>query len=103
MDDLALQISEVDDVEVNQPERSHARRGKVQSQRRTESTSADAEHTRCLELLLTIKPDFGHDEVPRIPQDLVFSERIGCESGSGHTSSLRRSERLFESGDWAIG
>ena len=46
MDDLALEVRLVDDVEVDDPDRADPRRGEVEGRRRAEAAGADEEHLR---------------------------------------------------------
>src|SRR5205823_4383846 len=64
--DLALQIAEVDDVEVDQAEAAHTGGGKIQAQRRAEAAGADQQYRRRLEALLPFDADLRHDEVPAV-------------------------------------
>ena len=77
VDDLALQVGEVDDVEVDDAERADTGGGQVQRQRRAEAAGADAQHARGLQLLLALHADLGHDQVARVAQDLVVGEGNG--------------------------
>ena len=70
MQQLALQVAEVDDVEVDDADAADARRGHIHGRRRSKSACADAEDASRLQLLLTIHADFRHDQVPRIALDL---------------------------------
>src|SRR5438874_921575 len=91
VDDLALQIGEVNDVEVDDSQRSYSRGGQVHSQRRTQPSSADTEHARGLELLLAIQRDLRHYDVPAVAEQLFF--RKLCASGrwwSGFQSDSTR-------------
>src|SRR4029077_5440902 len=51
MDDLALQVSEIDDVKVDDAERAHTRCRKIERQRRSQATGADTQHARSFQLL----------------------------------------------------
>ena len=46
VDDLALQVAEVDDVEVDEPQRADAGRGEIQRRGRAQPAGADAQHAR---------------------------------------------------------
>ena len=74
VNDLALQIGVIDDVEVNNAERADAGRAEIKRQRRAESARADAEHLRGFQLELPRHADFRHDQVARVAQDLVVIE-----------------------------
>src|SRR5205814_1113988 len=77
VDDLALKVGVIDDVKVHEAEGTHARSGEIERQGRAESTGADAKNLRSLELELALHADFGHDQVARVAEDLVVSERHG--------------------------
>ena len=91
VDDLALQVAGVDDVEVDQAEGADAGRGEVEGERRTEPAGADAEDFGGLELLLALHADFGQDEVARVAGEFVVGELREGDGfgGGGHGSSLR--------------
>ncbi len=74
MNYLALQVSEVNDVEVHDAQPSHARGGKVKRQRGTQPSRADAEHFRSLQLKLPFHADFRHDEVTAVAKNFVFAQ-----------------------------
>jgi hypothetical protein len=78
VDDLALQIAGVDDVEVDQAESADAGRGEIERQRRAQAAGADAEHARGFEAALALHAHFGQDEVAR-----VAGEVVGGEFGQG--------------------
>ena len=75
MDDLPLQVRVIDDVEVDHAKRAHASRRQIERQRRTQPTGADAQHLRGLDLLLPLHAHFGHDQMSRVAQDLIFVQR----------------------------
>src|SRR5213593_4186113 len=54
VEDLTLQVGLVDDVEVHEPERAHARRGEVQRRRRAEPARAYEQDAGGLELFLPL-------------------------------------------------
>ena len=81
VNDLALQIGVIDDVEINNAERAHARRAQIKRQRRAQASGADAEHLRSLDLELALHADLGHDQVARVAQDLVVVESYGSDFG----------------------
>ena len=72
--DLALEVALVDDVEVDQPDGAHARRRQVQTERRAEAARADQEHARRFQPLLPDLADLGDDEVPAVAQYLRVRE-----------------------------
>ena len=88
VDDLALQICEINNIEIDNTERSDARGGQIHGDGRAQSAGADAEHLRLLQLELPFHADLGQDEVARVAQDLVVGESGGlCHCTSCHRSS----------------
>ena len=79
VDDLALQVGVVHDIEVHDAERAHAGRAQIQRQGRTQSARADAEHPRGFQLELPFHADLGHDQVARVAQNFVVAK--GCGFG----------------------
>ena len=74
VDDLALQIRFVDDVEVDEAEGADAGGGEVEGERGAEAAGADAEDPRGLELLLAFHADLGEDQVARVAGDLFVGQ-----------------------------
>ena len=72
VDHLPLQVGKVDDVEIDDPDPSDARRGQVQSQRRAQPAGAHQQHLGGFQLLLPFHPDFGNDQVAAVAQDFVL-------------------------------
>src|SRR5690349_8519715 len=72
MKDLALQIAEVDHVEVDEADRSDSGGCKVERGRRPEPSCADAKHASGFQLLLPLQPDFRHDQMTAVAADLVM-------------------------------
>ena len=64
VDDLALEVGQVDDVEVDHADRANARGRQVEGRRRTETARADQERLRVQQLLLPLGADLGDEEVP---------------------------------------
>ena len=69
--DLPLQVGQIDDIEVDDTQRAHTGRRQIQSHRRAQASSSDAEHACLLQLELTLDADLGQDEVARVAQGLV--------------------------------
>ena len=87
VNDLALKVGEIDNVEIDHTERAYARSREIQSQRRTESTRAHAKNLRSFQLELPIHADFGHDQVARIAENFIIAKRgsgASCFSKSCH-------------------
>ena len=77
VDDLALQVRLVDDVEVDDPERADPGGGQVEQRGRAEAAGADDQHLGVLQPLLAGHADVRDDQVPRVAADLVDSELAG--------------------------
>ena len=92
--DLALEIREIHNIEINQTELAHARGRKIQAQRRTEPSRADEQNLGVFQFELPVHPDFRHDEMAAIAQNLLFGKTCSglCAglrlSACGHCDSL---------------
>ena len=75
VDHLPLQVGEIDDVEIHQPDAPDAGRGQIQAQRRAQAAGADQQHFGVLQLELPFHADFGHDQVAAVAQDFVLRKR----------------------------
>src|SRR5262249_39811625 len=78
---LALQVAEVDDVEVDGAEAPAAGRGGVQRGGRAGPAGADQQHGGGLEALLPLQPDLGHDEVAAVALHLLRGQGGGAGAG----------------------
>ena len=76
MDDLALQVRFVDDVELDDPDGPNAGRGEVQQRRRSQPACADDQHAGVLQPLLTVQAQVGDDQVAAVARDL-FARQLG--------------------------
>src|SRR6266571_2431008 len=72
--DLTLEIREIHNIEINQTELAHARGRKIQAQRRTEPSRADEQHLGVFQSELPVHPNFRHDEMAAIAQNLLFGK-----------------------------
>src|SRR5688572_30856087 len=72
---LALEVRAVDDVGVDDPEMSDARRREVHRDRGSEAAGADDEHPGLLEPPLAVRTDTRKDEVPAVSSQLLGRER----------------------------
>src|SRR6185295_19928254 len=81
MDDLALKVSEIDDIEIDDAKLAYSRGAEIQRQRGTESTRADAKHLRGFEFLLPLERDLGHDQMPAVSQNLIVIQFDGARGG----------------------
>ena len=66
VDHLALQVGDVDDVVVDDPESADARGRQVQRRRRAEPARPEQQHLRVEQLLLTLDPNLREQKVPRV-------------------------------------
>ena len=71
---LALQVREVHDVEIDKAHGANACGGQVKSDWRAQSACADAEHLCGLEALLALHGYFRHDEMPRVASHFIVAE-----------------------------
>ena len=78
--DLALQVRQVDDVEVDDADRADAREREVERDRRAKPARADDQHLRTQDLALTGRPNLLHDDVARVAVHLLRREhaRFAC-------------------------
>src|SRR5207245_1687122 len=82
MQDLALKIAEVDDVEIHDADSADPSGRQIQPQRRSQASSADEQNTRCFKALLPVHPHFWHDEMPAIAGHFLGSQIQTLGSGS---------------------
>src|SRR3972149_3083333 len=87
VEDLALQVREVDEVEVDDADGADAGEGQVESDGRAEGAGADDEHLRVDDLALTDAADLGHDDVPRVARHLLRRQRKARAVVSGWGAS----------------
>ena len=77
VDDLALEVRRVDDVELHDPQGAHTGGGKVEQGRAAEAACPDHEHLRVLEPLLPRHPDIGDDQVAAVALHLILGQLGG--------------------------
>jgi hypothetical protein len=77
VDDLALQVALVDDVEVDDAEGADAGRGQVHQGRRPEAAGTDRQHPGVLEALLPRRGDVRDDQVAAVAHDLCAGQLGG--------------------------
>src|SRR5207302_9256357 len=92
--DLTLEIGEVDNVKVYQPEFAHARGRKIQAKWCAEPARADEQYLGVLQLELPLHADFWHDQMAAVAKDF-FVRKARCRfcaglrlCGRGHCGSL---------------
>ena len=74
VDDLALQVGLVDDVEVDETDGPDAGGGEIEGERCSEAAGSNAENLCGFELLLAFHADLREDEVARVARDLLIRE-----------------------------
>ena len=74
VEDLSLQVGEIDLVGVGQGQAADACRGEVKRGRTAEAAGADDQRGGGTELLLTLDPDLGKEDVPAVPEELLVSQ-----------------------------
>ena len=72
---LAVQVRGVDAVEVDDPERAHARGREILRGRAAEPARADQQHARVEQRALTLEADLGQDQVAPVAIVLLGRER----------------------------
>ena len=60
---LALEVGQVDRVVVDDPERADPGGGQIQRRRRSQPTGAEQQHLGVEQLLLTLDPDLGEQQM----------------------------------------
>ena len=75
VDDLALQVADVHDVVVDDPDRPDAGRREVLQHRRTEPAGADDAHARVPQPPLPVDADLREQQVPRPARELLTGQR----------------------------
>src|SRR5215471_11274630 len=74
VNDLSLQVSEVNYVEIDNPHPPNTGGRKIKREGRTQASSSDTQDFRRLDLFLTFQSDFRHYQMPAVPQYLVSIE-----------------------------
>ena len=77
VDDLALQVGLVDDVELDDADRADSGGREVQQCRRAETTGSDHQHPGVLQPFLTVQAEVGNDQVTAVAGDLVAGQFSG--------------------------
>ena len=72
--DLALQVAQVDRVEVDEPDRADPRRGEVEGCGAAETAGTDEEHASVEQLGLTLGADLGNEQVAAVALLLLRRE-----------------------------
>ena len=74
VDDLALEIGEIDGIEIDETEASNARGGEIHGDGGAESAGADAEDAGGFDALLAGEADFRENQVPRVAADFFIAQ-----------------------------
>ena len=74
VDHLALEVGEVDHVEIHEPDLADASRGQVEAERSAEAAGAHQQHLGGFQFLLPLDADLGNDQVAAVAQDFVLGE-----------------------------
>ena len=77
MDDLALEVADVDDIEVDDADGPDAGRGEVERRRRAEAAGADEQRLRAQQLRLALGADLGDEQVAAVALLLVRGQDDG--------------------------
>ncbi|GAC1505253.1 MAG: hypothetical protein NVS1B3_03220 [Candidatus Dormibacteraceae bacterium] len=83
VEELALEVGGVDDVEVDDAEPPDTGGGQIHGGGRSEAPGPEEEDARVKELALAGATDLGEDEVTGVPGDLIWGET----PGGGHRAS----------------
>ena len=75
MNDLPMDVAELDGIPIDDTDATHARRGEVEQDRRTNATGSDHEYVAGQELLLALDSKaIVQEELSRIPGYLIRAE-----------------------------
>ena len=77
MQDLALEVGQLDEVGIHQPQPADAGGGEVEEGRRTEAAAADDQHAPGAEAFLGMAAEAGQVEVPGVALPLLGGEDHG--------------------------
>ena len=77
VDDLALQVGLLDDVEVDDAQCADAGGGQIQQRRGAQPARADDQYARVLQPLLAVEAEVGQQQVPAVAGDLGGGEVRG--------------------------
>jgi len=77
VDDLALEVGHIDDIEVDHTDGAHAGRGKVEQARGTQAAGADEQRLRAQQPGLTFRTDLGDEQVAAVALLLLATQHHG--------------------------
>ncbi|MNQ75707.1 hypothetical protein D3C85_905110 [compost metagenome] len=86
VDHLALQVGQIDRIEVGQLQLADPGRGQVQRHRRAETTEADDQHAALLEPQLAVDVDLGQEDLPAVAQQFVVTQHAVHPQETLHSS-----------------
>ena len=89
VDHLALQVGEIDHVEIDEADATDAGGRQVQAEGSAEAAGADQQHLRLFQLLLAFDADFRNDQVAAVAQDFIFGEWGFRDGRFGHNGPAR--------------
>lgn len=72
VNDLALQIGQVDRIEVRQMQLADTRRCQIQRYRRTQTTKTDNQHATVFQAQLTVDVDVVQQNLPAVAQQFLI-------------------------------
>jgi hypothetical protein len=93
MENLSLQIREIYHIEVDEPDRTDARRREVERHGRAQSARTDQQDPRLLERTLTVLSHLRQEDVAAITYQL-FARQLGRLAApfSNHVGGILRSQ-----------
>src|SRR5215207_6422979 len=71
---LPLEIREIHDIAINEPDRAHAGGSEIQRGRGAQPSGADEKNLRLGDLLLSFAADLRQENMPAVPVYLLFRE-----------------------------
>jgi hypothetical protein len=83
---LALEFALIDDVEIDQTNRSDTSSGQIQANWRTQPTSADNQHLGGLKFSLPVLSNLRQSDMPRVSHTILLGQlrqRRGCAAAGG--------------------
>ncbi len=75
VEDLALQVAAIHEIEIDDPECADAGRGEIERRGRSQTPRADQQDACVTELRLALETYIREREVPRVPQQLLRRQR----------------------------
>jgi len=95
MKNLPLEVRQVDNIEIDQPQSADASRGEIECDRRSETPGSDEEDSRLLERALAFFSNLRQENVAAVANELFASQLRRFASGSAiHTHDIFRTESV---------